>query len=55
MMKVKLIAVLQNEYGGGYGDDEYSSVFNTILSDFKTLEVDEKELQEKKRSAKMLN
>lgn len=48
-MKIKLIAVVQNEYSGyNNGYDEYQSLFSTILSDFKSIEVDEAEFEELK-------
>ena len=47
-MKIKLIAVIQTELSGYNNDyyDDYNSLFNTILSDFKSIEVNEVELEE---------
>ena len=56
-MKIKLIAVIQTELSGYNNDyyDDYNSLFNTILSDFKSIEVDEAELEEMKEVVSYYN
>lgn len=55
-MKIKLVALVQSEYSGyDNGYDDYQSLFSTILSDFKSIEVDEAEFEELKEVVSYYN